>query len=239
MESSFELISTVLTDHHQINSLKVAAAAYAKLRARILRNERKAIRRIWHLRDWIFTYVEADDIIIPAGGSDFDLSTPAAGSWLSDGIDGGLWLLNDPKSALVWHRAGIVNNLLRSTETGVPRAYTVTGQRTLRVWPRPPAETGLFGIYKSTAPTPIDDDSDEDDGLLRIPLDYRESVIYEMVVLYEMKAKGDLASIPAQTQDVKDAVFDMVCNERQGKPWEQNMPRFAGSADVGMEDLFL
>jgi len=241
MESSYELISTVLTDHHQINSLKVAAAGYAKWRARLLREERRAIRELWHLRDWTFAYVEADDIVIASGGTDFDLTTPAAGSWLADGVDGGVWTVNGDKRPLVWMRQGRLNMLKQtSNETGPPRFYTVIGNKTLRVWPPPTESTTLFACYKSMAPTPMDDEGGvDDDGLLRIPLDYRESVIYEKVVLKEMEAKGDVQSVAMQAAKIESNIFSMVCNERQGKPWEQNMPRFAGSADVMPDDLLL
>lgn len=243
MENSNELVSTVLTDLHQVSSLKVAAAAYASWRARLIREERRVITRVWNLRDWMFTYVEANDILIPAGQSDFDLTTPAAGSWVTDGQDGGLWMTAEPQSPLEWRRPGIINSMLQAnpTETGVPRLYTVTGQRTLRVFPRVAADTPFFAIYKRTPPAPSDTASSGagDDGLQLIPIQWRESVVYEWVVLREMRAKGDLASIPAQAEEVKQGIFDMCCGERQGKPWEQNMPRFPGSADVGPGDLFL
>ena len=101
----------------------------------------------------------------------------------------------------------------------------------------PSANTPIKVTYKSMAPTL--EDSGADAGLSLLPVDWRDTVLYEWIVLEEMRAKKDLEEIPAQAEVLKAGIFDMVCGERQGKPWEQTMPRYAGSADVTPDDLLL
>ena len=79
LDTTEDLISMVLTDHHQVSTTKVASSAYAAWRARLLRVAQRVLRRIWALRDWTFAYIEDDTLVIVANTSDVDLPV-AAGS---------------------------------------------------------------------------------------------------------------------------------------------------------------
>lgn len=244
MDSTEEALDTLITDHHHINEAKVASSVVARLRARALANLQKAARRLWRLKDWTFTYVDdPSSVVIPADGFEALLPAPFAG----DGIDGGFFTINDPKHPLVFRRAGIINEWLKtSPEKGNPKFYTVdVGSRAesgggmaymLKVFPPPSVNTPIHCRYKQACPTLIDQLA-PGDGLSAFPVDWRDTVLYEWLVWYELRDKGDVQQMPLQMDIVRDAIFSMCCEERQGKPWEEDLPRFAGSADIFEEFL--
>lgn len=234
MVDTEEALNTLLTDHHHINPAKVATNVVTRLRARGLNNLRRAARRLWRLRDWTFTYVDdSSTVIIPANG--FQDTLPAG--WANDGVDGGVFTLNDPKHPLVFKRSGVITELLRtSQEKGDPKFYTIDGLDVIKVYPPVSVATPLYVRYKAITPA-LADQAAPGDGLSSFPIDWRDTVLYEWMVWYELKDKGDVQQMSVQWDIVKDAIFTMCMEERQGKPWDEDLPRFAGSADVFEEFL--
>lgn len=228
MDHTKEALDTLITDHHHINPAKVATSIVTRLRLRGKNNLAKAARRLWRLRDWSFTYVDDSSVVIPADG--FEATLPAP--WANDGVDGGFFTLNDPKHPLVFRRSGMLTELIRtSAEKGDPKFYTIVGLSKIQVFPPVSVSTPLYSRYKSVCP-PIVDQVAPGDGLSSFPIDWRDTVLYEWLVWYELKDKGDVQQMGAQWDIVKDAIFTMCIEERQGKPWDEDLPRFAGSADV-------
>lgn len=228
------LIDDVIVQHHQVPADKTAASAYTRMRVRVLRNTQKALGRLWHLRDWTFTYVENGVVTLAAVGDDTG-DLPA--EWADEGQQGGAWL-DTENQPLTWKRSGTIASMKQTSDggSGVPQYYTVIGMRKLAVWPPTDTDGRVVNVrYRSRPPLLVDSTDGQGDpapsNLELFPWDWRE-LLYEMVVLREMLAKGDVASIPAQERLVENGIFAMVTTERQGKPGLQSLPRYEGSADV-------
>lgn len=225
MDSTQELIDTVMTQHHQLPQSKLAASQYAPLRLRILKNAKRAAIWLNMQRDWTFRYVDGATVTVLANTS--DIALPAA--WANEGQQGGVWLSAE-EARVTWRRSGEVTDLLNSSAiTGTPEVYTVIGNHTLRVWPKPAANTTFKLYYLSSGPVLTDANPG---GITYFPNDWRETVLYERVIWQEMKDKGDVSSLSGQMDIVKEALFAMICDERQGKPEASDFPRYAGAADV-------
>jgi hypothetical protein len=229
-ENASVAIDNLLTDHHHIAPAKVSTGHVARLRARALRNLQKAGIRVWTLRDWTFVYVEDDATVsIPANGHSDTL--PA--TWASDGTDGGVFLKNEPGTPLVYRRPGVIAEWLRtrSSERGIPGYYTIDGLDTVKVFPPPSEATPLHVRFKRACPT-FADSTGAGNGFDAFPPNWRGPVLYELGVWYELKDKGDVQQMPAQMEIVKDGIFQMVMEERQGRPWDEDLPRHPASADL-------
>jgi hypothetical protein len=238
LEHTQAAIDNLLTDHHQISLSKIAVSSMERLRRRITRNLQRVAIRLWNMRNWTFTYVDLTDgslVLTVANNSEVDL--PA--EWANEGKDGGVWLFDEPKTPLRWRRSGEIAHYRNGHRAeGTPELYTVVGLRKLQGWPFATGDTKLSLRYQATAPIIADSDDPDTNGLSRFPADWRDTVLYEWLVWYEMKDKGDVAGMASQWELVRDAILDMCCKEHQGKPWEEHLPRFEGSADV-MAEMYL
>ena len=227
ISSTEDLIDKVMVFHHQLRPDRIAEGGpNDTLRKRITFVAQRKLAIIHTLRDWSYRYVSHAAVVIDTAGEG-DLPS----GWGNEGQDGGVWL--DPavnNRRLVWNRLGVITNRRETgTETGEPESYSVRGLREIIVWPLPVAQLTVYVQYVSAVPELTDGDAG---GLDAFPEQWRDSVLYEMVVEEEMLHKGNLPGLPVQQKVVREALFMMCCEERQGKPEVATMPRYAGSADV-------
>lgn len=231
-----EVIDEVLLRHYRIAASKTASGTYATLRAQILSSLADEVIQVWNLHDWRFRYID-DDITIPAaGGSDDGYTGELPGDWSNEGRQGGVWLADPDRGQLRWKRRQEVIDLQRTYPdiTGIPEWYTVTGTDTLSVYPKQIANRTLHVSYEQAAPN-LTDSATDSGGLEAFPAQWIRSVLLSGTILREMLRKGRSELAAAQAEMYKNALFTMVCQERQGKPWEDVLPRFAGSSDVYMD----
>ncbi len=227
-QATVDLIDKVMVFHHQIPEARIAAGgAYDNLRSRLLSVAQRKLTEIINESDWTFRYVSHEAVTIDTTG----LGTlPAA--WSNEGQQGGVWL--DPAvnaRRLHWHRLGDVTSRRETgTDAGEPEIYSVRGLREIITWPLPPVSMTVYVQYQASVGALTDASPG---GIDVLPEQWRDSVLYEMVLLEEMEKKGNQPSLPYQLQMVSKNRFMMLCQERQGKPEVQMMPRYAGSADVG------
>lgn len=226
MDGTATLISTVLTDHYQLDTTKTASASYTPLRARLLRNAQRKARKLWNLRDWTFRYANGIPVTILANTN--EIALPA--DWANEGREG-LVTLPDG-TPLEWHRASEVRLCQQQNDSdrGTPFMYSVDGLRKLIVEVKVQADTIITLHYQMATPTLTDATPG---GLTLFPAEWHD-LLYELVVFEEMKKDPD--ALPAQAELVRGMIEDMVCNEEQGQAELKEIPRYPGSADVFFAD---
>jgi hypothetical protein len=229
------MIESLLMDYHQINIEKVTTSVYGDHRTRMVRTLGRIVNKLYNLRDWTFRYVERS-YIVPAG--DWD-GPPLPENWSNEGQEGFVQMINDPFNILSWMRMGEITKLtnLPGAANGDPHSYSVgsvnTGtfadSRRIRIYPGAgAADVPLFIRFHANGLTL----NDSNPGGLDTWPPHWTDVLYEALVLAEMKAKGDVQEVPLQMQEVKDLIYNMICEERQGKPGIDFMPRYPGASDV-------
>jgi hypothetical protein len=223
-----QLVTAVLQDEHSLDPEIYASGDLSRHRRRITRSGNRVIKRMWGLRDWTFKYVDAEEITLLANTNEVLL--PQA--WVNEGRQGGVWTRDEPRYPLRWARSGVVRNMIQSgpPEDGQPIYYSVSGQtqRKLLVTPKDGVDRVLVLSYEAATPTLLDGDSGDIGNIDCLPFQWRH-ILYEWIVAREMKAKGSLGEYAEQMRDVAESLFDMVCNEHQGKPGLENAPPYAGA----------
>jgi hypothetical protein len=230
LNGTADLIDQVLTQHHGISAAKTAVSTYATLRARLLKNANTVIKSLYNLRDFTFRYVDGATVDIAALGN--DVSAPA--DWANEGRDGAVRLASDG-TPLTWRPVRDVRQRQQDNlnNTGVPSYYSVDLLRKIIVDIKVAALTTLRLHYQKATPTLTDANPG---GLVAaLPAEWHD-LLYEMVVLRELNDKGDQGRLTVQAELVKNMVFDMVCTERQGQNVPEDLPRYPGSSDVGLDD---
>jgi hypothetical protein len=233
--STAALIDEVLQRHYRIDLAKVSATAYAPLRAQVLSSLADELHAIWYLHDWTFRYVDTTVTLKKLNLPDDDgyhAALPA--DWANEGRDGGVWLTDPDRGQIQWKRSGEITDLQRTYPdiVGVPEWYAVEGVRNLTVYPKTTgADRSLYVRYQQTVPNLVDETTDAG-GLDVVPIDWIRGALYLGTVVREMVRKGQNELVAAQAQLYQNAVYSLVCSERQGKPWQDYLPRFPGSSDV-------
>lgn len=224
MLGTLELIDEVLVQHHGISSAKTASATYATLRARVLRNARRAGKKLYNLRDWTWRYVDGGTVTLLANQNAIALP----GTWVNEGREGAVWLPDG--TPLIWRPVREVRHQqrLNGSQTGDPTVYSVDLLRSIIVDFKAQANTVLTLHYQTSSPILTDANPG---GLTLFPEEWHD-LIYEMTVFRELKDKGDIGQMPAQVEMIRDMLFDAVCSESPGQHQAQELPRYPGAADV-------
>lgn len=231
-----DLATGILLDVYSIDADKIALATYQPIKDRILRTANRKGQDIWNARDWTYRYITGTGTFTGGTGVwEIDVA------WANEGRDGIVYLTDGMGGPLTWKRAGELRQrlLANNARRGRPQNYTVTseeaGVRILQCEPIPDSDAAFAFVVQTTAPALTYASPSDPDGLeTLIPNTDFHDVLYEMVAAIEYAKKGNRIDAAAAEKRAKEGLFAMVCTESQGKPEIQNMPRFAGSADMGV-----
>lgn len=200
----------------------------ARQRAKATRNVQRAANYFWHHRDWTWSMDEGEVVV----AADDDMTLPTNVQWLAK--EGGIWIsVPAQRPPLTWIPAHRYYDLVEQRgQSGEPVYYTKIFQGGSK------AETQLIFFYpindatrtfawtgKVRAPICVDD-SGSTDELWKIPQAWRESVIYELAVYYEMKDAANIQGRTEQLAVVQANLENAIIEERPGRNAPHNLAPF-------------
>src|SRR4030095_12129435 len=240
LSETAEGINKILTEYHQLDTLRLAAPSASRARTRILSDWQRAVDYFYVARNWHFRYEDADISVTFTGTpiSEIDLPTP----WGNEGRDGVFWSTTF-QSPLGWISLRDIKTMqLRyPTESGTTRHYSVRSNKAL-IFPALIQDATFHAQYQRKKPALEDTDGVtsegyDNGGLEIIPDQWWETVLFEYAKLLEMKHVGSASEAVIQKQLVEDMIFNVCMEESQGKTTPDYMPRFPGSASVWEVDI--
>lgn len=232
MATPQEISQSIIEFHEKVNYEENTA-----IRGRVLKAVNKAINHVWSKADWtfkgrmvsVFEYDPASD------------NNALPEDFLSFQGTGRVILLDSsgrPRYSLKYMPFNQMLNELKSvrTSTGNPEFYAYGGaldgssnQRSIFLYPPPPAITRLTLIYQASAPKFTL--STWTNAIPSIPENWHETVIEEVAILFRLMDKG--ADITTQSGIVTTALNAMLRDEPHGREDAHRMvPAYASRMNI-------
>lgn len=207
----------------------------ARYRQRVLKDVQRVVDDTWVFRNWGFRHASATKTADTNGlffaPNDFLSIGPGGNLTVSGQVEPLKWM--SPRD---YNRAKSVVWLQR----GIPKFYTeldvVDDTRRLAVYPFPASgfDTILFD-YDRTSPALVDDfpTNEANGGIEEIPAQWHRSVIYNGVIFYQMKSKGNPQSRSEQWDLYQKGLQKMAFEERGGRSETHNLPAYGMRRGIG------
>lgn len=201
---------------------------FTRVRAKGVRNLQNAVNYLWHHRDWDWS-MDNGTVVVAANA---ELVLPTNVQWLAK--EGGIWISTPaqrpPLSWIPFHR--YLDLLKARGKSGEPVYYTkanqVTGQaetQYILLYPTNDQSRTFSWAGKVRAPRAVDDEG-SDDEIWQIPQAWRETVLYELLVYYEMKDTANIQSRTDQLGVVQMHLENMIIEERPGRNTAHHLAPF-------------